>query len=525
MPILRFAVVIPIVLLLLTADSPAQTITTFGIPTPNSNPLGITTDPAGNVWFAENGANKIGRMTPGGVFTEFVVPTPGAHLVDLTYGPDGNIWFVELVTNKIGKLTPAGIFTEYSIPTANQQPSSIVAGPDGNLWFTGYSGVVGYITTTGSVTEFPVVANPTSITVGSDGNLWFTEYNQHRIGRVTPTGVITEFPTPTANSGPYSIAAGVDGNLWFTERSVNKIGRLTPSGVFTEFPIPTTGADVIGITAGGDGRLWFAEHNSSKIGAVSVLGVFDEIDVSMTAPAPHNLTTGPDGDIWFTDHLSNLIARIDLVFPTPTPTATATATPTETATPPPTPTSTPTPPVAVCNATPDMDCRKPTRPGKASILLKDRSPDNRDLVGWKWGRGAATLKADFGDPLTTTDYALCVYDEASGTPTLKLSAMIPAAGMCGTRPCWQSTKRGFRYLDKAGTADGIVSVTLKEGFEGSAQIAAKGLGLGVDMPVLPLQQDPRVIVQLRNDLGICWDAEFGPPASTTTSIQFRDRSD
>lgn len=507
--------------LLIVEKGAAQTITTYAIPTANSSPIAITTDADGNVWFTEYAANKIGRMTPAGVFTEFAVPTPNAALPGITHGSDGNIWFVEQVANKIAKLTPAGVFTEYSIPTANQQPNSIVSGPDGNLWFTGYSGVIGRITPAGVVTEFPIVANPTSITVGADGNMWFTELNQQRIGRITPSGVITEFPTPP-DSFPYSIAAGPDGNLWFTLRYANSIGRMTTAGAFTEFPVPSAAADVIGITAGGDGRLWFSEHNVSKIGAITVLGTFSELDVSMISATPHDFTTGPDGDVWFTDHGRNHIGRIDLEAP-PLPTATATAS--ATSTPTPTPTTTATPPIAVCNAMPDTGCRKPTQPGKASVLLKDRSPDNRDLVGWKWSRGAATLKSDFGDPLTTTDYALCVYDLAAGTPTLKLSAQIPAGGTCGARPCWQDAKRGFRYVDKAGSADGIVALSLKEGFEGTAQVAAIGLGLGVDMPTLPLQQDPGVIVQLRNDLGLCWDAEFSAPASTSSPVQFRDRSD
>ena len=44
--------------------APSGTITEFTIPTTSSIPEGITAGPDGNLWFTENGGNKIGRITP-----------------------------------------------------------------------------------------------------------------------------------------------------------------------------------------------------------------------------------------------------------------------------------------------------------------------------------------------------------------------------------------------------------------------------------------------------------------------------
>ncbi len=44
----------------------AQTITEFNVPTATSNPVDITAGPDGNIWFTENLAGRIGRITPGG---------------------------------------------------------------------------------------------------------------------------------------------------------------------------------------------------------------------------------------------------------------------------------------------------------------------------------------------------------------------------------------------------------------------------------------------------------------------------
>src|SRR5262245_5907799 len=67
--------------------------------------------------------------------TEFPVPTPQSNLVGITRGPDGNMWFTDALAGKIGRITPAGVITEFSAGiTPGAQPTEITAGPDGNLW-------------------------------------------------------------------------------------------------------------------------------------------------------------------------------------------------------------------------------------------------------------------------------------------------------------------------------------------------------------------------------------------------------
>src|ERR1019366_3520028 len=51
---------------------------------------------------------------------------------------------------------------------------------------------IGRITTSGSVTEYPVAAPNSSITTGPDGALWFTEFGGNKIGRITIGGAVTE---------------------------------------------------------------------------------------------------------------------------------------------------------------------------------------------------------------------------------------------------------------------------------------------------------------------------------------------
>ena len=136
----------------------------------------------------------------------------------------------------------------------------------------------------------------------------------------------------------------------------------------------------------------------------------------------------------------------------------------------------------ICSPTPLVDCRRPFVPGKASFQLKDKTPDTSDVLGWKWLKGLRTTVADFGNPITTTDYLLCVYDAG----VLKLSALAPAAGVCHGKPCWKATgPKGFKYKDKDASPDGITLILLKEGTDGKAKILVKGKGTNLQMPTLP----------------------------------------
>jgi hypothetical protein len=145
-------------------------------------------------------------------------------------------------------------------------------------------------------------------------------------------------------------------------------------------------------------------------------------------------------------------------------------------------------------------------------------PDIADQVSWKW-KGQATALADFGNPLTTTGYALCVYQGA----TLKLATRAPASGTCGTKPCWKALgAKGYGYKDGDLTPDGLSKATLKTGDTGKAQVSVKGKGTNLPDGVLPLTTP--VVVQLQATTGQCWTATFGTPQASDAG-QFKANSD
>lgn len=207
--------------------------------------------------------------------------------------------------------------------------------------------------------------------------------------------------------------------------------------------------------------------------------------------------------------------------PTPTPTLSATGTPTATAIA--TETGTPlSPPTATpgCGLAPESGCRAPAVSGKATIALRDKLDDAKDTVAWVWAKGSVTPKEDFGDPISTTHYDLCLYDEAS---TLVMTASVPPGGLCGKKACWKATKHGFTYVNKALAPDGVQQLVLVQGLlPGKAKITAKGKGVNLDMPPLPLAGPVRV--QLKNTGGACWEATYSAPLKNDAA-QFKAKAD
>jgi hypothetical protein len=179
-----------------------------------------------------------------------------------------------------------------------------------------------------------------------------------------------------------------------------------------------------------------------------------------------------------------------------------------------------------CDPAPLPGCRQPTVENKALLLLKSKGGGGeKDKLVWKWLKGDATALEDLGDPINATTYTLCIYDEAAGVPSLALTAAVLPGGTCDGDPCWSAIGKGFKYKDSTATSGGIKNILLKFGESGKAKIVVKGTGASLDMPALPFVQDPTVVVQLKNNIGVCWEARYSAPATDNSDAGFKDKGD
>jgi hypothetical protein len=172
-----------------------------------------------------------------------------------------------------------------------------------------------------------------------------------------------------------------------------------------------------------------------------------------------------------------------------------------------------TAPPSGCASTPATSCSVSTAPQTSKLTVVDAADDAYDLVRWIWGRGEATASADFGDPTTSTSFALCLYDNAG---TLLYGSLVEAGGTCGTKPCWKALgtpagSAGFKFKSKTREPHGIAKLSLKPGVAGKAKIVAKGghellFDAPAGSPELPLALPATMQLQATN--GSCWEASY-----------------
>jgi hypothetical protein len=154
-----------------------------------------------------------------------------------------------------------------------------------------------------------------------------------------------------------------------------------------------------------------------------------------------------------------------------------------------------------CAHGPQTDCRTAQ---KSSLLLREKRGEKDQLL-WRWVGGENTTQADFGDPTTSADTALCIY--AGTSATLVADANLPADGTLWTR----LGTRAFKFKDKTSSRDGLRGVLLKGSDRVGSKVIASGRGDALPDPTLPLSLP--VLVQLLNtETGACFEASYDDAA-------------
>lgn len=173
-----------------------------------------------------------------------------------------------------------------------------------------------------------------------------------------------------------------------------------------------------------------------------------------------------------------------------------------------------------CSPAPLAGCREPTVARRGALRFSFSS----NTLAWDWTKGQATDAGDLGDPLTTTSYALCVYQSPpppDPSPALWISLAVPAGPPCGSSPCWRVLSRGaIRYSsDPSASVNGVTRIHVAPGAEGKARAVVRASGPNLVLPPpAPVVFLP-VIAQLQASNGSCWTAtySYGQPLGCTTT--------
>ncbi len=173
-----------------------------------------------------------------------------------------------------------------------------------------------------------------------------------------------------------------------------------------------------------------------------------------------------------------------------------------------------------CLATPALLC---TDASVASLLDVRVPAPGKERLNWTWEGVPPTflVLGDFGDPRTSSQYALCLF-LTSPAGSASAGTTVPPGGSCAGRPCWSALRDSFVYgnpRDAAGT--GIRGMRLTN--RGLHHIRVSGAGPNLGLPAsLGLSSALVQLVKSGGAFPVCWQSQFTTPLVSTPG-HFRAR--
>jgi cysteine-rich repeat protein len=147
------------------------------------------------------------------------------------------------------------------------------------------------------------------------------------------------------------------------------------------------------------------------------------------------------------------------------------------------------PAVRTCVGAPD--------PRGVSLKMRPASGGRYASLKWTFAKGAPVGVATLGDPRTTTDYDVCLFD---GGGQLLFAARAAAGSDWRTKGA-----KGFAYKSSAyGFPDGITTLTALSGTK--SKVGVRGGGAGLTLPALPLPLP--VTLQVQASDGGCFALDY-----------------
>ena len=243
-------------------------------------PNGVAVDASGNVYVADVGNYKIRKITPAGVVSSLAGGTFGnadgigtvasfSSPVGLTVDASNNLYVADQGNNKIRKITPSGVVSSlagstYSVygstdgtgtAASFNSPKGVAVDASGNVYVADYvnnmirkitpAGVVSTLagsTKSGSSDGVGTAASfyyPAGVAVDTSGNVYVADMLNNMIRKITPAGVVSTLAGSTTSGSkdgvgtaasffqPRGVAVDASGNVYVADLGNDNIRKIS----------------------------------------------------------------------------------------------------------------------------------------------------------------------------------------------------------------------------------------------------------------------------------------------------------
>jgi serine/threonine-protein kinase len=219
-----------------------------------SAPNGVAVDAAGTVYVADYGNNLIRKITPNGVVTTLAGSGAAGNAngtgtaasffgpVGICTDPAGNVYVADYGNNLIRKITPTGVVTTFAGADGAGSfngPTGVTAGAGGNVYVADYGNDrIALINPNGDIITLAHLYFPSGLVLAANGNIYASlpSYNQvWQIPSDGETGPFAGTGNPGSTNGissvatffsPTGITADAAGNIYVADSGNNLIRKI-----------------------------------------------------------------------------------------------------------------------------------------------------------------------------------------------------------------------------------------------------------------------------------------------------------